>query len=163
MDTKSITNKNIDFKKYDTDPIVLLGDFFEVAMPLSTSLIVDNKKTFILNLLIGFSVIQILKVTTRIPRPNDVTPNFIDDDLSFPSGHSWSASASALFLHFNKKSKKKKNYKNLSKVFLLFSLFTGYSRIYSYKHRLIDVLTSYTMAYYSSKNQDKKIFFVFKK
>lgn len=114
------------------------GDVLLFLIPINVLFLVSNKVKFIKKLTISLLSSQIFKKITKIPRPNDSTPENIVDDKSFYSGHTTATALSAFFLYYNKNHNKS----FYSKFLILLSIFVGYSRIYSKAHRFEDVLTA---------------------
>lgn len=136
---KFIRNKIIEpFQKDENESTINYhGDMLIYLIPINVLLLVQNKLMLIKELVLGLIFSEIFKIITKIPRPNDKTPNNTSDDKSFFSGHVIGAAVPAFFLYYNN------NEKSLySKFLILSSVYVGYSRIYSDAHRFEDVLTS---------------------
>ena len=116
-----------------------LGDILAVLIPIFVLLRSESNKIkidFKLKFLLGQTLVLILKFITNIKRPNG------EDNLSFPSGHMYSASFPS-FYHA-----KNIGYNNIIfYILLLLSIFTGASRIISNNHRFVDVLVSFILSY----------------
>ena len=121
------------FSVYSKESIQTLGDIFLVANPLAalgTTYKMEDRKGRIMwakslgvNALVTFSLKQI----TKRERPDG------SDNQSFPSAHSSMTFHSAAYIHLRYNLK-------LALPFYAASIFTAYSRVYSRKHRTIEVV-----------------------
>ena len=134
------------------------GDFIQLAIPLTGLGLTyhlddkDGRKQFWKSYIYSLSITYILKGVTDKTRPNGHCCE------SFPSGHTASAFAGAMFIQ-------KRYGSNYGLPSLLLASFVGYSRVYAKKHYWIDVICGATIGvlgnifFTNKKNPVEALFF----
>ena len=110
-----------------------LGDIFAFSLPASAFFLaskdnnISSKEKFVSGYTLSIGLTYLLKHTVKKRRPDDTTSD------SFPSGHTASAFNGATYYH------RKYGFKRAIVPYLA-AIFTGYSRVYSKRHYVQDVV-----------------------
>lgn len=123
-------------------------------------MIIERNVLFGIGISINTLINKIFKLTIRRDRPSNIL--IIDNEYSFPSGHSMASMF--LYGYIIYKIKKSKMNNNLKRLFIillsLLILLIGFSRLYLGAHYLSDILCGYSLSiilliifiYISNKN-----------